>query len=65
MRSLVVVAWSPDRALNRFHQSSLGEARNLRDFLEETGDYESVAIYELEKSDGPLTQWAELQESSR
>ena len=65
MRSLVVVAWSPDRPVNRFHQASLGEARNLRDFLEQTGDYESVAIYELAKSDGPLTQWAELQESSR
>lgn len=51
--------------MNRFHQASLGEARNLRDFLEQTGDYESVAIYEMEKSDGPLTQWAELEEGSR
>ncbi len=64
MRSLVVVGVAPDRAVNRFHQASLLEARNLRDFLEQTGDYESVGIYELEKSEGPMTQWAELQESS-
>jgi len=63
MRSLVVVALARERLVNRFHQGSLGEARNLRDFLEQTGDYESVSIYELAKSDGPLTQWAQLAES--
>lgn len=65
MRSLIVVGLAPRGGVNRFHQASLGEARNLRDFLEQTGDYESVAIYEMEKSDGPLTQWAELEEGSR
>jgi hypothetical protein len=65
MRSLVVVATAPDRAVNRFHQASLAEARNLRDFLEQTGDYRSVAIFELETSIGPLRQWTELEEGSR
>jgi hypothetical protein len=65
MRSLVVVATAPHRGVNRFHQASLPEARNLKDFLEQTGDYESVAIFELEKAVGPLTQWAELEEVTR
>ena len=65
MRSLVVVAELSDRAVNRFPQTSLAEARNLKDFLEQTGEYETVTIYELEKSIGPLRQWAELEESSR
>ena len=65
MRSLVVVATTSQHAINRFPQSSLVEARNLKDFLEQTGDYGSVAIYELEKSLGPLRQWAELEESPR
>jgi hypothetical protein len=65
MRSLVVVATTSDRAVNRFPQASLIEARNLKDFLEQTGEYGSVAIFELEKSLGPLRQWAELEESPR
>jgi hypothetical protein len=65
MRSLVVVATTSERAINRFPQASLTEARNLKDFLEQTGEFGTVAIYELEKSIGPLTQWAELEESSR
>ena len=65
MRSLVVVAKTSDRSVNRFPQASLLEARNLKDFLEQTGEYGEVAIYELEKSIGPLRQWAELEESSR
>jgi hypothetical protein len=65
MRSLAVVATTPGRAVNRFAQASLMEARNLKDFLEQTGEYEAVAIFELEKSIGPLRQWAELEESSR
>jgi|HubBroStandDraft_1064217.scaffolds.fasta_scaffold306660_2 hypothetical protein len=65
MRSLVVVATTPGRAPNRFPQASLTEARNLKDFLEQTGEYGTVAIFELEKSIGPFRQWAELEESSR
>jgi len=65
MRSLVVVATTSDSAVNRFPQASLTEARNLKDFLEQTGEYCAVAIYELEKSIGPLRQWAELEETSQ
>lgn len=65
MRSLVVVATTSERAVNRFSQPSLTEARNLKDFLEQTGEYSTVAIFELEKSVGPLRQWAELEESPR
>ncbi|MGH9919581.1 MAG: hypothetical protein ACRD6W_12045 [Nitrososphaerales archaeon] len=65
MRSLVVVATTAGGGVNRFPQPSLVEARNLKDFLEQTGDYRSVAIFELEKSLGPLKQWGELEESSR
>jgi hypothetical protein len=64
MRSLVVVATTVGRAVNRFPQPSIVEARNLKDFLEQTGEYASVAIFELEKSLGPLRQWSELEENS-
>jgi len=66
MRSLIVVATtSSERTVNRFPQASLTEARNLKDFLEQTGDYGAVKIYELEKSIGPLRQWAEIEENPR
>ena len=65
MRSLAVVARTNNREVNRFPQASLTEARNLKDFLEQTGEYAAVAIYELEKSVGPLSQWTELDESPR
>ncbi len=65
MRSLAVVATTPERVVNRFVQASLAEARNLKDFLEQTGEYGTVAIYELEKSIGPLRQWTEIEEGSR
>jgi hypothetical protein len=59
MRSLVVVATNANQSVN-----SLTKARNIKDFLEQTGEFESVAIYELEKAEGPLQQWSELQDSS-
>jgi len=65
MRRLVVVAATRGASVNRFPQNSLTEARNLKDFLEQTGDYSTVTIYELEKTLGPLQQWAELEETSR
>ena len=65
MRSLIVVATTSKGDVNRFPQGSLREARNVKDFLEQTGDYASVAVFELEKSVGPLRQWGELEESSR
>ncbi len=60
MRRLTVVATASGGTVNRFPKSSMTEARNLKDFLEQTGEFGPVAIYELEKSEGPLTQWSEL-----
>lgn len=65
MRSFIVVATASERPVNKFPQASLREAQNLKDFLEQTGEYDTVAIYEFEKSVGPITQWAELEESPR
>jgi hypothetical protein len=62
MRSLVVVATAYTGAINKFPQASLTEARNLKDFLEQTGEFRTVALYELEKSIGPLKQWSEVKE---
>ncbi len=65
MRRLVVVATTRAALVNRFPKDSLSEARNLKDFLEQTGEYSTVKIYELEKTLGPLQQWAELEECAR
>jgi hypothetical protein len=65
MRRLVVVATTRAASVNRFPEDSLTRARNLKDFLEQTGEYSAVKIYELEKTLGPLKQWAELEETSR
>ena len=62
MRRLVVVATTRAASVNRFPEDSLTRARNLKDFLEQTGEYSAVKIYELEKTLGPLKQWAELEE---
>jgi hypothetical protein len=65
MRRLSVVATTRGAAINKFPAGSLTEARNLKDFLEQTGEYSTVVIYELEKTLGPLQQWADLEESLR
>jgi hypothetical protein len=65
MRHLAVVATTRGAQVNRFSKDSLLEARNLRDFLEQTGEYSKVTIYELEKTLGPLQQWAELEKGLR
>ena len=63
MRSVTVVATTFKGILNKFEQPSLMEARNLKDFLEQTGDYVSVGLYELELSSGPFRKWAILREA--
>ena len=65
MRQLVVVATTSGGAVNRFRKDTLTAARNLKDFLEQTDDYSTVGIYELEKTVGPLQQWGELEENLR
>ncbi|MDA4116744.1 MAG: hypothetical protein OK455_00170 [Thaumarchaeota archaeon] len=62
MRSLAVVATTLNGKIDRFAQGSLREARNLKDFLEQTGEFKTVTIYESEKTIGPLTEWVELKE---
>jgi len=65
MRSLVVVATTRGGAVNRFEKRSLIEARNLKDFLDLTGEYETISLYELDRSVGPMRQWSELDETGR
>ena len=64
MRSLVVVATTSRGSINKFAKASITEAKNLKDFLEQTEEYASVTLYELEKSFGPLMQWSELEETA-
>jgi hypothetical protein len=49
-------------AFNKFEQSSLQRALNLKDFLEETGEYEEVSIFQLSSIQGPLKEWVKLDE---
>jgi hypothetical protein len=58
---LLVVARSATR-LERFGQSSLQRAVNLKDFLEETGPYDEVSILQLRSSQGSLGEWVALKE---
>ena len=62
MRSLIVVAATIAGTINKFPLNTFTEARNLKDFLEQIGEYGSVDIYEQEKSLGPIKQWAKLEE---
>jgi hypothetical protein len=45
MTNLLVVGIRAKDSVNTFAAESFLEARNLRDYLEETGDYKTVAIY--------------------
>ncbi|MGA2664591.1 MAG: hypothetical protein ABSF83_06590 [Nitrososphaerales archaeon] len=62
--SLLVVARSASR-LDRFEQPSLRDARNIRDFLEQTGEYAQVTIFQLRSTEGPLREWVSLSEIER
>ena len=61
---MLVVAKSRSR-LNKFDQPSLMSAINLRDFLEETGEYDEVAILQLRSEEGLAREWITLQEVER
>ncbi len=56
---LLVVARSTS-ALNKFEQGSLQEAINIRDFLDQTGDYSEVSIFQLISAQGPMKEWVKL-----
>jgi hypothetical protein len=62
--SLLVVAQRKS-AINKFEQRSLSEAVNIRDFLEQTGEYDEVTIFQLHSVDGPMKQWVKLNEPER
>jgi hypothetical protein len=49
-------------ALDKFEQASLQCAYNIKDFLEQTGQYEEVSIFQLHSTDGPLKEWVKLNE---
>jgi hypothetical protein len=54
-----------DRTMNRMMLGSLREAQNLKDFLEETGDYQRVRIYQVRKGEGSLSELRELEQVTR
>jgi hypothetical protein len=61
---LLVVARNSS-SLNKFEQSSLQSAFNLKDFLEQTGQYDEVSIFQLCPVEGPLREWAKLADVER
>jgi hypothetical protein len=62
MNPRILVVGRTGSTLNKFEQSSLQSAFNIKDFLEETGDYEEVSIFQDSSSDGPIRQWVKLGE---
>jgi len=58
---ILVVARSRS-ALNKFEQTSMQRAFNTKDFLEQTGDYDEVSIFQLSSTDGPMREWVKLNE---
>jgi len=59
MEALLVLGVT-DAVVNKFRVDSMMEARNLKDFLEGTGDYQWVDIYQVRKTKGPLSEFAPL-----
>jgi len=51
-----------DSVLNKFEQDSLLMAINLKDFLDQTGQYSEISIYQLRSSNGGQREWAKLDE---
>jgi hypothetical protein len=64
IQPLLVVARSTS-VLNRFAQDSLQGALNVRDFLEQTGEYDAVTILQLRSVDGAMKEWVALSEIER
>lgn len=61
---LLVVAKGSSK-LNRFEKDSLQEAFNLKDFLEQTGEFDEVEIFQLRTVDGQTKEWVTLREMER
>jgi hypothetical protein len=58
---LLIVAKGASK-LNKFEKGSLQEAANLRDFLEQTGEFDQVEIFQLRGAEGPMKEWVSLVE---
>ena len=54
MNPRILVVATGSSALNKFEQNSLQRAYNIRDFLEQTGEYDEVSIFQLRSAEGPL-----------
>lgn len=63
MASLLLIGVT-DRTINRLMLGSLREAQNLKDFLEETGDYRRVSIYQVRRGEGSMNELDELEQVS-
>ena len=46
--------------INKFQVGSMIEARNLKEFLDQTGDYKWVEIYLVPRADGPVSKFAKI-----
>ena len=60
-QTLLVVAKSRSK-INKFEQGSFRGAINLRDFLEQTGEFDEVTIFQLRSNQGPMKEWVALTE---
>jgi hypothetical protein len=60
MKPVLLVVARGSSALNKFEQRSLQEAMNTRDFLEQTGEFEEVSIFQLLSTQGPMKEWVKL-----
>jgi hypothetical protein len=60
MKPALLVVARGTSALNKFEQGSLLEAINIRDFLEETGDYVEVSIFQRLPAGDTTRKWVRL-----
>jgi hypothetical protein len=60
MTSSILVVARNGELVNRFRQTSMLEALNLRDFLEDTGDYQEVSIFQLLSVTEYSKEWVKL-----
>jgi hypothetical protein len=47
--------------VNKFEQHSLQGALNLKDFLEQTGEYKEVLMFQRVGAFGPMGEWVEIE----
>jgi len=62
MTSSIMVVAKSDFFVNKFEQPSLRNALNLKDFLEQTGDYDRVSLFQRADDFRPVGEWVEMAE---